>query len=44
MNTWVADSNYLIVNDLGWSSWELIENFIPLQEWRESQINKILND
>ena len=41
-DTWVEDMNYKIINDNGFSSWELIENFITLEEWREQQLNKII--
>lgn len=41
-SVWESDSNYCIVNDLGFGSWELIENFIPLEEWREKQLDKLL--
>lgn len=39
---WIEDANYKIINDNGFSSWELIENFITLEEWREQQLNKII--
>lgn len=39
---WIGDANYKIINDNGFSSWELIENFITLEEWREQQLNKII--
>lgn len=39
---WEDDANYYITNDTGFRSWELIENFQPLQDWREQQLNKIL--
>ena len=39
---WEDDANYYITNDTGFRSWELIENFITLEEWREQQLNKIL--
>ena len=35
---------YLIVNDDGYKSWEYKENFIILEEWRDKQLNKILNE
>ena len=34
--------NYKIINDKGFNSWELKENFITLEEWRQQQINKII--
>ena len=39
---WEDDANYYITNDTGFRSCELIENFQPLQDWREQQLNKIL--
>jgi hypothetical protein len=39
---WIEDAKYKIINDNGFSSWELIENFITLEEWREQQLNKII--
>lgn len=39
---WVEDANYKVINDNGFSSWELIENFITLEEWRDKQLNKII--
>ena len=37
-----SNKDYFITNDTGFKSWELIENFITLQEWRDKQLNKIL--
>ena len=37
-----SNKDYFITNDTGFKSWELIENFITLEEWREQQLNKIL--
>ena len=39
---WEDDANYYITNDTGSKSWELIENFITLEQWREQQINKLI--
>ena len=39
---WIEDANYKVINDNGFSSWELIENFITLEEWRDKQLNKII--
>lgn len=41
-DTWLTDMNYKIINDKGFNSWELKENFITLEEWRQQQINKII--
>lgn len=41
-DTWIEDMNYKVINDNGFSSWEMIENFILLDEWRQQQINKII--
>lgn len=38
---WVY-ANYYIINDAGFGSWELVENFIPLKEWREKQLNELV--
>jgi hypothetical protein len=38
-----SNKDYFITNDTGFKSWELIENFMPLQEWRDKQLNKILS-
>ena len=39
---WEDDSNYYIINDTGYKSWELIENFITLNKWRELQLEKLI--
>jgi len=39
---WEDDTNYYITNDTGSKSWELIENFITLEEWREQQLKKLI--
>jgi hypothetical protein len=41
-DTWIEDMNYKVINDNGFVSWELIENFILLEQWRQQQINKII--
>ena len=41
-DTWIEDMNYKVINDEGFSSWEMIENFITLEEWREQQLNKLI--
>ena len=41
-DTWIEDMNYKVINDEGFSSWEMIENFITLEEWREKQIDSIM--
>jgi len=35
-------NDYKILNDSGFYSWELKENFITLEEYREQQINKLI--
>jgi hypothetical protein len=37
-----SNKDYFITNDTGFKSWELLDNFITLEEWREQQLNKIL--
>lgn len=39
---WTWNKTYRIINDDGFESDEMIENFITLEEWREQQLNKIL--
>lgn len=39
-----SNKDYFITNDTGFKSWELIENFVPLQEWREQQLEQLLDD
>jgi|DEB19_MinimDraft_2_1074335.scaffolds.fasta_scaffold01772_12 hypothetical protein len=41
-DNWLTEMNYKIINDKGFNSWELKENFITLEEWRQQQINKII--
>ena len=36
------DDDCKILNDAGFYSWELNDNFIPLEQWREQQINKLI--
>jgi len=40
-NIWEHDSNYYIINDLGFGSWELIENFIPLEDVRDKKLKEL---
>lgn len=37
-----SDSEYYIENDLGKNNWYNTKCFIPLDKWREMQINKII--
>ena len=34
--------DYLITSDGGYKTWEYYNNFIPLEEWREQQLNKLI--
>jgi hypothetical protein len=36
------DDDCKILNDRGFYSWELNDNFIPLEQWREQQLNKLI--
>ena len=39
---WEDGTNYYITNDTGFKSWELIKNFITIEEWREQQLSKLI--
>ena len=39
-----SNKDYFITNDTGFKSWELKENFITLEEWRDKQLNQLLYD
>lgn len=41
VSVWVDDVNYYILNDAGFGSWELIENFIPLEEARDKKLKEL---
>ena len=36
------DDDCKILNDAGFYSWELNDNFITLEQWRDQQINKLI--
>lgn len=36
------DDDCKILNDAGFYSWELNDNFIPLEKWREQQLSKLI--
>ena len=39
---WIQEMNYKIICDKGFGTWEFKENFITLEEWRDKQLNKII--
>lgn len=36
------DDDCKILNDAGFYSWELNDNFIPLEKWRDQQLDKLI--